>query len=340
MKNLLVIILSAVLVQWANAQDLWNPDMNFNVSFSSLNGESSNVVWYGMCGYNRSIRVPSFIPGAPVYTNDLEVGILFATLPNSVWLLEKEANGAFKTIAEITNGVNGDNYNFVDQRFTLTKTQIHSLIKGNWYLEADYADNIFISQLEPQYDSAHGPTAVVECGSLIFQRMSPLLYVVIAKDNQTANVVLDGFHSTDCFYLPMQFSWAAYNDYGNMAYTNTGAALVHSFGLGGYYIDLYANDAIARGKISSINLAVITAGQAVNFIVPAIGYLSIPDQQAQGLRESLAKAAKCFDQGSMTLGCFEMSVFVRQVKATHANGSTASWILQAAQRIIESVNFP
>ena len=338
MKRSLAIIFFAVLVQWASAQNTWNPDMNFNVSFSPLNGESSNLVWWGLCGYNRSIRVPLYIPNAPIYTNNLEVNILFATLPDSMWILEKEANRTFKTITKITNGINGDNYNFVDQRFTLTKNQVQSLIKGNWYLEADYADNMIISHLEPQYDTAHGPTAVIEFVSPIFQRPFPGIYVVIAKDNQKADVVLDGSHSTDCFYLPMQFSWSAYH-YGNMISTNRGATVTHAFRLGEYYVDLCANDSIARGKISNINLTVIKASQAVGQIVPAISYLSVPDIQVKKLNEILSRASKNFDEGKMAMGCYDLFIFIRQVQASHSHNEAASWTLQASQRIIESLGF-
>ncbi len=336
MKKLLAIICFAVLVQRAGAQDLWNPDMNFNVSFSALNGESSNVVWWGMCGYNRSIRVPSYIPNAPIYTNDLEVNILFATLPDSMWILEKKVNGTFKTIAEITNGINGDNYNFVDQRFTLTKTQTHHLIKGDWYLEADYADNIFISQLEPQYDAAHGPTVVIQIESPFFQYPEPGIYRVIAKDNKKAVVVLDGFQSTDPFYLPMQFHWIGLQN-ESLVFTNNGAAISHTYPLGGYNIVVYANNAFARGKQSSISLNVITASEAVSEIVSVIPYLSVPDQQLKELNDTLSNASKLFDSGNMGFGCIEMSIFIRQLRATHANDVTATWILQAAKKIIQSV---
>lgn len=338
MKRSLIVIYFTVLVQWASAQDIWNPDMNFNVNFSSLNGESSNVVWWGECGYNRSIRVPSYIPGAPIYTNDLEVVIQYAVLPDSTWILEKQANGTFKTITEITNHINSDYYSYADQRFTLTKKQVHSLIKGNWYLEADYADNIFISHLEPQYESAHGPTAIINVESPVFEHPYPGVYTVIAKDNQKAVVVLDGFHSTDCFYLPMQFSWATYQ-YDNMVFANTGVTMSHAFKLGQYSVFLSANDSIAPGKASFLNLNVITASQAVSQIVPAISYLSIPDKKVKELNRILSKASKSFDQGNMAMGCYELSVFIRQVHATHSNNEAVTWTLNVAQKIIESLGY-
>lgn len=337
MKRLLVILYFAVLMQWAGAQDLSRPDMGFNVSFSSLNGESSNVVWYALCRYDRFIRVPSYIPGAPIYTNDLEVNILFATLPESVWIVEKVPHGTFKTITEITNGVNGDYNNFVDQRFTLTEKQVHHLINGDWYLEADYADNIFIGQLEPQYDTAHGPTPIIQIENPVFEHFNPWSYAVIAKDNQKAAVVFDGSHSIDPFYLPMQFHWIGLQN-SDLIFTNNGAKISHTFPLGGYNVIVYANNAFARGKQSNIILGVITASEAVSDIVRAIPYLSVSDQQAKELNDTLSNASKYFDSGNMGFGCIEMSIFIRQLRATHANNDTATWILPAAQKIIQSVS--
>ena len=337
MKSFLAILYFSVFVQWASAQDISRPDMGFNVSFTPLNGESSNVVWYALCRYDRAIRVPSYIPGAPIYTNDLEVNILFATLPESVWIVEKAAHGSFKTIAKITNGVNGDNNNFVDQRFTLTEKQVHNLINGDWYLEADYADNIFIGQLEPQYDIALGPTSVIQIESPFFEHFNSSGYLVIAKDNQKAVVVFNGFQSTDPFYLPMHFHWVGLQN-SDLIFTNHGAKISQTFQLGGYNIIVYANNPFARGQQSNVYLGVITASQAVSDIVLVIPYLSVSDQQLKKLNDTLSSASKYFDSRNMALGCIEMSIFIRQLRATHVNNDTAAWTLQAAQRIIQSVS--
>lgn len=240
---------------------------------------------------------------------------------------------------------NSPSVNYMDQRFTLTVKQIHSLIEGNFYLEVNFGDNKYIGNLAPQYHFANGPTAVVSLLSPVdlnikttTERGTYFTDWAIAPDNNAANVVFFAKDSTDPFYLPMTFSWEVYN-VDTLIETNSGLKLECSLGLGSHYINLIAHDTIADGIPHGLTVWVFTPSQAINQILPPyVGFLQLPTNQANQLNELLSKASNYFDQGNTANGRHEIIEFIHQIEDLHINGSTSQWILEYSKKLLKSID--
>jgi hypothetical protein len=332
----LVFVLAAFLDQQAGAQQIGTPDMSFYLDFAPVDVASSNLDLRGECSYNKFIRIPDFISGAPTFTNDLEVAITLPSKPNAAWLLEKQRDGSFREMAELTSYLNSDNGIYIDQHFRLTKNQIHSLIKGDWYTEVDFWDAKYIGNLTPAYQFANGPTAVIDFLSPVFYHEMGYGYVVIAKANHTADVIVHETQSVDPYYLPiMGYTWKVY-DYGTLDETKIGPVLFHRCGVGDHYIILQVHDAIADGQVS-IGFTVFTPSQAINYISPSIQGLPIPQKRMADLTVLLSQAAEYFDQEKMVQGRRKLMIFIGEIKKLNSNGETKPWILKYSQRLLDAL---
>jgi len=345
MKGLLVIIFSVVLIQWAGAQQPHvsqipgPPNMAFTIELSPVNSSSSNLDIGGWANYGRLDRYPDFGTDYQTFTNDLEVTIILPSKPDSAWLLEEKEDGSFKDVARMTNYINGDSV-YIDQRFRLNKSQIHSLVKGDMYAEVDFSDSIYTGKLVPDYQLASGPAPVFDFLSPLFWHGSEYGYVVIAKDNQKADVIISGTQSIDPYYLPMEYTWT-WNTYylGPLSETNTSPKFSHHFGVGNYYIRLQARDVIATGGSPIINLAVYTPSQAINFFSPAIQNLPIPQKQIAVLNAQLSQAANDFDQGKLAKGRLELIAFIFQIKKADVSSPVVAYILNYSQKLLQSLDW-
>lgn len=319
------------------------PDMPFFINFSPLYNSPSNSVLRGVAEYNRVKQFPAYFPPPQTYTNSLEVYIGLPAIPEHAWILEKEKDGSFNRVFELTNifSYYGVSYSLIfDQFFTLTPRQIYSLIEGNWYAEVDFGASNYLGNLAPQYAFSPGPKVVIDIPPFLGQPSNA--YWLISPNNRTARLVLDGSQCVDPFYLPMHFSWAGWTEadfdfnWTDPIFTDTGMFAVHVFPLGSYIIGLQVNDPIVNGKPYYFPLQVITAGQAVDMIIPNIQNSGIPDPQKQVLIRELSTAETLFNRGYMARGCFELKVCQRFFKSLHLDSTVTDYFDQQTQDIIDA----
>src|SRR5579863_6874251 len=141
--------------------DPYGPSLSFFAGFPPpsydaipVGGSPPNYGIQGQAVYSREIHIPPNYPVYRVYTNVLEVGLSFSSPPEDAWILEKESDGTFSRVAEITNLIDDSH---LAQSFTLTVDEVHSLVAGNWYEEADFATSNYVGNLVPDYEFAAGP---------------------------------------------------------------------------------------------------------------------------------------------------------------------------------------
>jgi hypothetical protein len=335
MKHILILLGLMALGLPAFAQNQ-NPDLSFYISFSALSNSPPNSALGGSAGYFR-VKLP-FLPGMPTYTNRLELGINVPAPPEDVCIWEKQEDGSFLPVTEVTNLFgDADNGYYLDQPFTLSPDQVHSLISGNWYVAVDFGSSNYIGNLAPQYAFANGPTAIAD--SPTAYPNTEYSYTAIALNNRTASVVFDGSHSMDPFYLPIQYFWTGWAGIyagGDSIFTSTNVLTTNVFELGSYIIGLQASDSIADGQPHYLDLQVITAGQTVSALISNIQTTPMPKFQKQVLINVLSTAAKGFNRGNMNQGRFELEFYEQLVRASHFDSTLTFFLLQPAQQIIDA----
>jgi hypothetical protein len=339
MKQILIFLGVMTLAMRGIAQS-GIPDMVFFVSFSGISGSPSNSVLWGEAEYNRVEQIPT-LPIYQVYTNRLDVFIRLPALPENAWILEKEADGSFLRVAQVTNLIVDAIYGpYGQQSLTLTTNQIYSLIEGNWYAEVDFGDSNYIGNLAPQYELANGPKVV-----MVFPPINGYpsrSYFVISPNNRNARFDFDGSHCVDPFYLPMQFfwtGWAGYDLSGTPIFADTGMDAVNVFAIGSYTIRLQVNDIIENGQPFYFGLQVITAGQAADTIISDIQSSGISEYKKRVLIRVLSTAEALFNHGHMVRGRFELEVYKNIVRASHFDSTLTFNLLQPAQDIIDALGF-
>lgn len=337
-KILAFLVLAAITLQ-VMAQDTRNPDLTFYMDFSPLDGSPSNSDIGGQSEYYHTD------PNLYGLTNFLDIDIDLPTLPESAWILERKNNGTLAPVMEITNILGDSSYGYIWQQFTLTKEQIRSLAKGDWYVEVDFGGSNYISNLAPQYQFANGPTAVIDFLTPIYQQSyNHDLTVFIANNNRNAKVVIDASQSFDPLYFPKKYSWCVFDGYYGGAHTvlstNNGAVATYAFSPGVYSLRLQVDDAFTDGWPLFFNVEVITPSQAVDSIIQEIEYLQLPENQTQTLVGILSRASALFDRGNLVQGCAELRYFIKEAKSLHFLGTVDDFTSQSARRIIAVLGFP
>ncbi len=314
--------------------------MPFYISFSALSNSPPNSELGGSAGYFR-VKLP-FLPGMPTYTNRLEVGFSSPAPPEDAWILEKQEDGSFLPVTEVTN-LFGDASNgyYLDQPLALSIDQVQSLIAGNWYAEVDFGSSNYLGNLAPQPAFGTGPTAAVKFPPPI--PYSPSSYTAIALDNRTARVVFDGSPSTDPFYLPMQYSWTGWAGYftsGDPVFTGTQILTTNVFEVGTYIISLQVSDSMADGHPHYFSLQVATPCQAMNPLISVVQRMSLPKMLKKVLLDVLSASAADFDRGNMNKGLMGLQLYERLVKASHFSAEMTFFLTSPAQPIIDAFSVP
>lgn len=333
MKRVLIVLGLMALILRGMAQNQL-PDMSFYIGFSALSNSLPNPGLLGGANYYRE-TIPN-LPGMPTYTNRLEIFFYGSPgMPEDTWILEKQEDGSLSPVAKLTN-------QWTPLTLTLNRKQIHSLIEGNWYEEADFGDgNYYIGNLAPQYAFAQGPKATMIFPPAMGENTVDG-YTAISPNNRTVKYVFDGSHCTDPFYLPMNYLWSGWSgDYasGVPIFTSTNIMAKHVFELGTYIISLQADDIIANGQPFYFYLQVITAGQAVDSLISGIQTTPIPKYKERVLINVLSSAKTLFNHGAMVWGCFELENYKNIVRSSHFGSNLTSYLLQPAQLITDALNF-
>jgi hypothetical protein len=342
MKRLFIILVLLLLAGRGSAQSLQPVDMPFNIQFTPL-GDSPPAAagLFGSASYYR--LKSSFFPGLPAYTNHLEVDILLPAAPLATWIYEKQANGLFTPVVEVTNLIDdGGGLFSLNPFFTLTTNQIHSLVAGNWFVGVDFGASNYLGNLAPQYDFATGPQAMMVFPPLANGFVSDG-YQLIAPDNRKIKVVLDGSHCRDPFYLPMEYNWQGWAGYtmdGTPVFTATNMMATNVFAVGSYTIQLQANDVIHDGQPFYFYVVVQTAAQAVSGIIENLKYSAVPPNKQALMVGVLTRAARAFKQGEMGSGVNSLKEFERLVKKLNFDSRSTAYFLKVAQDIIDALKPP
>ena len=339
MKQLFASLVLILRAGRGNAQSLQPVDMPFNIQFTPL-GDSPPAA-SGLLGYASYYRFKaSLFSGLPAYTNDLEIQILLPTAPLATWIYEKQANGLFTPVVEVTNLIDdGGGLFSLNPLFTLTTNQIHSLVAGNWFVGVDFGASNYLGNIAPQYDFATGPKAMMVFPPLANGFISDT-YQLIAPDNRKIKMVLDGSHCQDPFYLPMEYTWqgwAGYTMNGTPVFTATNMMATNVFAVGFYTIQLQANDVIHNGQPFYFYVVVQTAEQAVKGIIANLKKSAMPANKQALMIGVLTKAARAFKQGRMDFGVNTLKDFERLVKNLRFDSRSTAYFLKVAQDIIDAL---
>jgi hypothetical protein len=138
---------SLVLAQFGNS------DLPFFAYFSPLNGSPANSRMFAVAQYYHYEQLTPYNPDGLVLTNALEFDIWFGGAPQEAWLMEQQRNGKLEPVFQFTN-LN----TYVWQRMTITKSQVHSMIKGNWFIAVDYGTSNTDFSLRLHYFEDAGKT--------------------------------------------------------------------------------------------------------------------------------------------------------------------------------------
>ena len=309
--------------------------MGFFINFSAVSNSPPPASGLsGLAGYYH-IKKP-FHPGIPTYTNQLEVFIGLPEMAESGWIFEKEEDGSFTPVAELTNQYPG----YFNQNVMLTTNQIYRMISGDLYAEVNFGDSNYLGQLTPQYNFAKGPTAKMVFPTPIGENIASG-YTAISPNNRTVKFVFDGSHCTDPFYLPIQYSWVGYTGYSwdpsAIVFTDTNIMTTNDFKIGYYHISLQVGDVIATNQPYGFSLTVMTAGQAVNSFIPLMQSAPMTDKKKRALSNLLKYAAILFDGGHMAMGRTELEVYKKIVIASNFNSRLEYVLLRPMQDVIDAL---
>jgi hypothetical protein len=339
MKRLWALLVIMTLASQATAQvtgppqhDPFSPDMWFGVNFSGTTNwpPESDDFW----GNGRYFRVSSSPYPPYAITNWFQFSIVLPAEAQEGWLLQKEADGSFTTITNlILSGDSGAYY--LSQTWDLTTNQIHQLVAGNWYAEVDFGNSNSIGNLAPQgwqgpfvgFPDAYGAHSLWN-------------YYAISPNNRTAEVVFDGSHCQDEFYLPIQCVWSAQTAGSSKPLTITNLMTTNIFGLGYQTGTLQMSDGVVSASPVEVYFQVITAGQAVDMAIAALPISGVSPNQRKVMAGILLTAAVEFKRGRMAQGCCQLAAFERFVAASHLSGDITAQLLRPAQDILAVFNQP
>jgi hypothetical protein len=324
----------------------------FNINFSPLPDSPGTNQPYGGASYFQSgLNFNTFFTGSNFFVISISLGTNQAT---DGWVLQMEQDGSFSPVTELTNefvnaldgissgsigafpGNNPTGSNYYYQGFQITDDQVQSLMAGNWYAEVDYGDDKYIGNLTttsaPQATITIPSATVFRAGIGVFPNVSTS--VVIAPDNnQPAIVELDGSKSTDPFYIPLRFSWQVYDN----NFSATTSAITNSLRLGDHAISLEVNDGY-KSNDAYLVLEVITPGMAVGRLNSMVEQLNLNRIKRFQIASILSQAENAFNRKNTTLGVRQLQNFQNQVRLqiTRTDSATASWLIEAAQEIIDA----
>jgi len=159
-------------------------------------------------------------------------------------------------------------------------------------------------------------------------------FVIIASDDASAAVVLDGSLSFDIDNDPLQFFWVQRGSSDPFA---TGVVATNVFAVGSYTIDLLVFD----GSITvtdTITVEVITPCEAIGGIIEVIENSSLSAKNKRPLVMCLALACNAFEHGQPDRGVNYLINFQSKVRSqvTPIDPALADRLVEDAQEIIDA----
>jgi hypothetical protein len=332
-----------------------SPDLTLNINFTAISNSPANYLPSGTASY-------FYKPFFGSTTNTLDVAINTVTNQSSEgWILQMENDGSLTRVVEFTNEITGIlispflpiNYKY-SQSLQLTVEQIQNLLAGRWYAQVDFGSYKYMGNLVPS--SIHLPQPVIAVSPLSdFSNKGG--NVVIAANNQTAKVVLDGSESNNPFYLPLQFVWMDGSDLLGATTITTNILEV-----GTHQIILKMNSissVLSYSTESSVTLEIITSGEAVGIVISMIDQSNLANTKKRLLTKTLLAAVTYLDVNSvklnsrqgklnllagssldrinMILAIRQLQIFQSQVRqAAPADSTDATSFINAAQQIIDA----
>lgn len=336
MKRLVVFLGLMALVLQGVAQvsgppqhDPSSPDMWFGVNFSgSTNWPPESDNFYGTGLYYRYLPPPYYPPA----TNRFQFEIVSPAMAQDAMLLEKEEDGSLTIITNL-NLTGGPDVYYFGQAWNLTTNQIHSLVTGHWYAEVNFGDSNFVGNLTPR--GWQGPFIgfPVAYGFGVHSFWGGY---AVSPDNRTAEVIFDGSHCQDEFYLPLQCVWSAQAVGSSIPFTVTNLMTTNTFSMGWHTGTLQMSDGVASSAPVDFYFEVITAEQAVDWVIADLPIDGIPSNKRQVMVKILSNAATKFERGQMAQGCAELKTYERFVKASHLNNAITIELLQPVEDILHA----
>jgi len=196
------------------------------------------------------------------------------------------------------------------------------------------SSNALLTVISPPTN--HPPVAVASVSprAALFPDQGGVL--IISPNNSNALVVLDGSLSFDPDNDPLEYVWFA--EGGSYA---VGVQVTNILELGNYTFILEVDDGALSG-MDSVTFEVITAGEAVDFIIERINDSPLDSPVRRPLIATLRGAQADFDAGEFMMGVRKLHAFQMKVQTRVAlvDPALASLLVNAAQAVIDAVHSP
>jgi hypothetical protein len=164
--------------------------------------------------------------------------------------------------------------------------------------------------------------------------------VVIAGNNSSACVTLDGSMSTDADHDTLTYVWLADLDGdGVKEPIATGALATNCLPVGTYEIMLMVDDGHCSAT-ASVNVEIITPCEAVEEIIMAVDNADLDRRNKRPLIATLKAACASFDRGSCLSGVGQLQAFQNKVRAqlSRSNPAVADDLIALAERVIGCIH--
>ena len=334
-------------------------NLQFSINFSAIpnspgTNQPSGIATYFQSGWDYGAASPA----TNIFFVSINLGTNQAT---DGWIFQKEDNGSFTSVMELTNeiynvalfpgslaGIASDavgafpgnsglaGVNYYSQYWQLTIDQIQNLLAGKWYAKVEYGDDKYLGNLvptnisPPQAAITVSPTTILPLELGAFPN---ILTDVLIAPNQTATVILNGSESTDPFSLSLQFMWLDGNNFLAATATTT-----NSLQIGTHLISLEVNDGY-NSDIAYLALEVVSLGEAAVRLDSMVEQSNLNRTKKRFLTSIVSQAENAFNRNNTVLGVRQLQNFQNQVRfqLMRTDGAMASWLIEAAQEIIDAV---
>jgi hypothetical protein len=160
--------------------------------------------------------------------------------------------------------------------------------------------------------------------------------VLIATNNQSALVILNGSDSSDVDGDSLSYAW---HQGASTTPLSIDANPTVSLPAGSYALTLVVSDGTAMAS-DTITVQIVTLCDAVQTIVSEVQAANLKPSQCNGLLSHLNGACSAFDDGNLNGGVHQLELFQARVnnKIAPTNPSLAQTLNAEAQRIIDEVS--
>jgi hypothetical protein len=158
--------------------------------------------------------------------------------------------------------------------------------------------------------------------------------IVIAGNNGSAEVILDGSSSSDIEQNPLELLWLLEDERTSFG---AGVRVTNQFEVGSYQIILRVFDGLTTATTPLI-LEVTSPGEAVEMLTLQVNDAAFARKNKRPLIASLKSAAASFDRGNLTAGVNQLAAFQNKARAQLGPSDEAESLIKAAQDIIEALD--